>query len=167
MAPVEVMDTQTLQWITVASLPFPLSQATATICGSRLCLGGGFSDGATKSVLMCELSDLMESRLPSLATKSRQVWKEIAELPVVLSSLVTLQGQLLAVGGLATLDYATTTSEVSQYNMTANSWSVIGNMKVNRRRCFTTVLPNNRVMVCGGGIPNGITDSVEIATIVQ
>ena len=128
---------------------------------------------------MCEVSDLFQSQpqpqphsqLLSLATRSglshsRQVWKEVTELPVVLSSLVTLQGQLLAVGGLATLDYATTTSEIRQYDVTTNSWNVISKMKVNRRRCFTAVLPNDRVMVCGGGTPGGITDSVEIATIV-
>ena len=167
-APVEVMDTQTFHWSTVASLPHPLSQATATICGSRLYLGGGYSDGTTKSVLMCEVSDLLQSKPSSLATRSglsrsRQVWKEVTELPVVCSSLVTLQGQLLAVGGL---DYATTTSEVRQYDVTTNSWNVISEMKVKRQRCFTARLPNDRVMVYGGDTPDGITDSVEIATIV-
>ena len=103
-ATVEVMDTQTFHWSTVASLPHPLSQATATICGSRLYLGGGFSGGATTSVLMCEVSDLLQSQPPPLATRlglsrSQQVWKEVTELPVVCSSLVTLHDQLLAVGG--------------------------------------------------------------------
>ena len=67
---VEVMDTQTLQWSTVASLPLPLSQATATIFGDRLYLGGGFSSGgATKSVLECEVKDLLQSQPPSLASR--------------------------------------------------------------------------------------------------
>ena len=171
-ATVEVMDTQTFHWFTVASLPHPLHAATATICGSRLYLGGGFSDGPTKSVLMCEVSDLLQSKPPSLATRlglsrSHKVWKEVTELPVLDSSLITLQGQLLAIGGGAvTLDEASTTSEVRQYDVTTNSWNVISEMKVKRRRCFTAVLPNDRLMVCGGGTPGGITDSVEIATIV-
>ena len=188
-ATVEVMDTQTFHWSTVASLPHPLYQVTATICGSRLYLGGGYSDeAATKSVLMCEVSDLLQSQPPSLATRlglsrSHQVWKEVTELPVVKSSLITLQGQLLAVGGGAnasttsevrggatvsftTLDKASSTSEVMQYDVTTNSWNVISEMKVKRGQCFTAVLPNDRVMVCGGNTPNGITDSVEIATIV-
>ena len=159
IAPVEVMDTQTFHWSTVASLPHPLYAATATICGSRLYLGGGFSGGATNSVLMCEVSDLLQSQPQSLATRfglsrSHQVWKEVTELPVVCSSLVTLHDQLLAVGGGVT-------SEVRQYDVTTNSWNVISEMKVKRQRCFTAVLPNDRVMVCGGN-----TDSVEIATIV-
>ena len=40
-APVEVMDTKTLRWSTVASLPHPRQQATATICGGRMYIGGG------------------------------------------------------------------------------------------------------------------------------
>ena len=171
-APVEVMDTQTFHWSTVASLPHPLWQATATICGSTLYLGGGFYDEETNSVLMCEVSDLLQSQPPSLATRlglsrSRQVWKEVTELPIVLSSLITLQGQLLAVGGGATLDEASTTSEVRQYDVTTNSWNVISEMKVKRQYCFTAVLPNDRVMVCGGGTPDGVTDSVVIASVVM
>ena len=172
-APVEVMDTQTFHWSTVASLPRPLYQATATICGSTLYLGGGFSDGtATKSVLMCEVSDLLQSQPSSLATRSglsrsHQVWKEVTELPVAKSSLITLQGQLLAIGGGTALDIASSTSEVRQYDVTTNSWNVISEMKVKRGQCFTAVLPNDRVMVCCGGTPGGKTDSVEIASVVM
>ena len=170
-APVEVMNTQTLHWSTVASLPHPLHQATATICGSRLYLGGGISKGvATKSVLMCEVSDLLQPQPPSLATRSglshsRQVWREICELPVELSSLVTLQGQLLAVGGGATR--YDRTSEVRQYDAATNSWNVISRMKVKRCVCFVAVLPGDRVMVCGGFTPDGKTDSVEIASVMM
>ena len=38
LATVEVMDTDTLQWTTSSSLPHPLSDATATVCGDRVCL---------------------------------------------------------------------------------------------------------------------------------
>ena len=146
-APVEVMDTQTLQWSTVASLPHPLSEATATICGDRLYLGGGFRTGnrATKLVLMCEVKDLLQSKPQSRATRaghseSCQVWKEVAPLPVTESSLVTFQGHLLAVGGLGV---AGDTSEVMQYDAATNSWSVISQMRVKRFRSLAVVLPNN------------------------
>ena len=121
-APVEVMDTQTLQWSTVASLPHPLSEATATICGDRLYLGGGFGTGggATKSVLICEVKDLLQSKPQShltALTESCQVWNEVAPLPVKQSSLVTFQGlfqgHLLVVGGLGCAGH---TSEVRHYD---------------------------------------------------
>ena len=169
-APVEVMDTQTLQWSTVASLPHPLWQATATICGDRLYLGGGFDTGGpTKSVLMCEVKDLLQSKPQSQATRAGhsercQVWKEVAPLPVTFSSLVTFQGHLLAVGGLGV---AGDTSEVRQYDAATNSWSLISQMRVKRRYSLAVVLPNNTssLMVCGGYTPGGVTTSVEIATL--
>ena len=157
-APVEVMDTQTLQWSTVASLPHPLMQATATICGDRLYLGGGFGTGEeTKSVLMCEVKDLLQSKPQSRATRaghseSCQVWKEVAPLPVTRSSLVTFQDHLLAVGGDGDVGY---TSEVRQYDAATNSWSVISQMRVKRCQSLAVVLPNNTssLMVCGGYTP--------------
>ena len=168
-APVELMDTWTLQWSTVAHLPHPLWQAIATICGSRLYIGGGFEDGWIKSVLMCELSDLLKSQ--SLAARLRLshtsgVWREVTELPVVRSSLITFQGQLLAVGGGVTGFGANATSEVRQYDAATNSWTVISQMCVRRLACFTAVLPSNRLMVCGGLTPLGSTDRVEMAAVV-
>ena len=163
---VEVIDTQTLQWSTVASLPLLLSHATATIFGDRLYLGGSFSsDGPTKLVLECEVKDLLQSQPPSLASRiglsrRRQVWREVAPLPVTLSSLVTFQGHLLAVGGRGA-DY---TSEVREYDAATNSWNVISQMRVQRCRSLAVVLPNNKLMVWGGltSVLN-CTTSVEIA----
>ena len=162
---VEVMDTQTLQWSTVASLPLSLSEATATICGHRLYLGGGFSYGeATKSVLECEVKDLLQPQPSSQASRiglSRrpQVWREVAPLPVTLSSLVTFQGHLLAVGGRG----SGFTSEVREYDAATNSWNVISQMRVKQCRSLAVVLPNNTLMVCGGYISRGCKTSVEIA----
>ena len=164
---VEIMDTPTLQWSTVASLPLPLYQATATICGDRLYLGGGFSSSgvATKSVLECEVKDLLQSQPPSQASRSGlsgrpQVWREVAPLPVTVSSLVTFQGHLLAVGGVTAADR---TSDVREYDAATNFWNVIGQMRVQRCRSLSAVLPNNTLMVCGGRTPRGLTTSVEIA----
>ena len=167
---VEVMDTQTLQWSTVASLPFPLWQATATICGDRLYIGGGFTT-VTKSVVMCEVKDLLQLQRQSLATRlglsiSPPVWRQVAPLPVVRSSLVTFQGQLLGVGGGIKVKNTDSTSEVMQYNATTNSWKVISQMKMTRQYCHAAVLPNNTLMVCGGFTPDGLsTVSVELASV--
>ena len=170
-APVEVMDTKTLRWSTVASLPQPQWQATATICGGRMYIGGGFTSGATKSVLMCEVSDLLQSattqpQSPPGRSRASQVWREIAELPVKQSFLITLQGQLLAIGGRITTPGGET-SEVRQYDVTTNSWNVISHMTTKRHHCFTAVLPNDRVMVVGGWLPgHRRTNHVEIASII-
>ena len=166
---VEVMDIQTLRWSTVASLPYALDQTTATICGDRLYIGGGITCGSNKSVVMCEVEDLLQSQPQSLATRpglSSSPWKEVAPLAVKLSSLVTFQGQLLAVGGRTTGRDADSTSDVMQYDVTTNSWKLISQMKVKRNYCFAAVLPNNTLMVCGGFTPDGDTTvSVELASL--
>ena len=169
-APVEVLDIQTLHWSTVTSLPHPLRAATATICGDRLYIGGGFStDGATMSVIMCEVKVLLQSQQQSLLSRRRlssspPVWKEVAPLHVFISSLVAFQGQLLAVGGSTTRDGTGSTSEVRRYDAATNSWKVISQMKKKRRYSLTAVFPNNTLMVCGGNTPRSdTTDSVEIA----
>ena len=56
---VEVMDTDTLQWSTASSLPHPFSDASATVCGDRVYLVGGWDQhGLTKSIFTCSLSAL-------------------------------------------------------------------------------------------------------------
>ena len=169
-AAVEVMDTETLHWSTVASLPHPLSEATAAICGGRMYIGGGLARGFgwTKSVLVCEVRDLLQSTTPQPQTPARahssHVWREIAELPVNRSSLITLQDQLLAIGGKSGDD---ATSEVRQYDVTTNSWRVFGHMHMKRYRSLAAVLPNNRLMVVGGrGQDLKFTDHVEIGSVV-
>ena len=117
---------------------------------------------------MCEVKDLLQSQSQSLATRpglsiSSPVWKEVAPLPVMFSSLVTFRGQLLAVGGSTTWQNADSTSDVMQYDATTNSWKAISQMEVKRNYCFAAVLPNNTLIVCGGDTQDGRTDSVEIA----
>ena len=168
---VEVMDTETSHWSTVASLPHPLAQATAAICGGRMYIGGGVTSGSvwTKSVLVCEVRDLLQSATPQSQTPARahslHVWREIAELPVDRYSLISLQDQLLAIGGESRDDV---TSEVRQYDVTTNSWSVMSHMHMKRCHSLAAVLPNNRVMVVGGyGQDRKNKDRVEIASVVQ
>ena len=170
-AAVEVMDTETLYWSTVASLPHPLSQATAAICGGRMYIGGGYKGDSewTKSVLVCEVRDLLQSatlqpRTPAHAHSSH-VWREIVELPVDRSSLISLQDQLLAIGGKSGDD---ATSEVRQYDATTNSWSVIRHIRMKLCHSLVAVLPNNTVMVVGGyGQDHKNKDHVEIGSFVQ
>ena len=122
-------------------------------------------------MIMCEVSDLLQSATtqplsPAQPSRASRVWREIAELPVVMSALVTLRGQLLAIGGSVTDTGDDETSEVRQYDVTTNSWSVISHMNTKRRRCFAAVLPNDLVMVVGGVTPNRCTDHVEISSII-
>ena len=178
-APVEVMDTESLCWSTAANLPHPRHQLTAAICGDRLYLGGGFQESiAVRSVLTCSVIDLIQSAVPqsqSLASRVSSsltlhpppptVWSETAKLPVRRSSLVTLQGRLLAVGGCDR--DGNDSSAVLQYDTATNTWKITSQMKNKRFQCLTASLPGNKIIVVGGHYGSRVqTASVEIASIV-
>ena len=178
LSTVEVMDTEILQWSTTSSLPHPLSQASATLCGDQVYMLGGFdqNEERSKSVFTCSLAALLQScqpqslgaQLKTLLLASRpKVWHQLADTPVTLSRCASLHGQLLAVGGCDSDDKQTTA--IHMYNTTTNSWEVISHMTTPRCQCLVAVLPHNELVVVGGRIPDsgwvGI-DSVEIASMV-
>jgi len=163
-APVEVRDTKASCWSEVASLPHAWCEATATLCGGRMYMAGGTDRDWSKSVLMCEVRELLQSTATQhhsqgASPQDGTVWRQVAELPVIKSALVTIRGQLLALGGCKSDD----TSEVRQYDTATNSWKVISHMKIKRCRFFAAVLPNDQLMVVGG---QGPKNSVEIASLV-
>ena len=162
---VEVMNTETQQWSTVSSLPQPLIEASATVCGDSIYLVGrdhhrGFH---TNSVFTCSLSALQSRTIVPLAGNC-SVWNTINDLPLK-SSTCVLNGQLLAVGGK---DQERGTDNIYAYNREASSWNIIGHMPTHRFQCLVTVLPANKLMVVGGETDySEPIDEVEIATLSQ
>ena len=176
LSTVEVMDTETLQWFTASSLPHPLHQASATLCGDQVYMLGGFDQSGkpSKSVFTCSLAALLQScqpqslvaRLKTLSLASRtKVWHQLDDTPYTLSTCASLHGQLLAVGGTDSDGKKTTV--IYMYNTTTISREVITHMTTPRCRCLVAVLPHNELMVVGGFIAGvETTNSVEIASIV-
>ena len=157
---VEVMDTRALAWSTVASLPHPYNWASSVICGDRLYMLGGVDDkGATKSVLTCSLTELLQS-----SSSSSPVWHRVADSPAYCSTCAAVNGELLAVGGRDEKDKATTA--VHMYTPTTNSWRLISDMATARWRCLVAVLPTSELMVVGGRKDRySDVDNIEIATL--
>ena len=171
LSTVEVMDTDTLQWSTASSLPYPLSDATATVCGDRVYLVGGSDQcwKSAKSAFTCSVSDLLHPQTIGakmktlLLAENQPVWHKITDLPVKASSSVTLNEQLLAVGGCNSEEKDS--NNIYSYNTETNSWEVISHMPTPRSWCLVAVLPSNRLMVVGGETDNVDTDKVEIAEL--
>ena len=172
---VEVMDTETLQWYIASSLPHSLYQATTTLCGEQVYFLGGWDQNKeqSKSVFTCSLAALRQSyqpqslgeRLRTLSLTSRpKVWQQLADTPVTLSTCASLRDRLIAVGGYDS--HGKETTAIHMYNTATNSWEVVSQMATPRYLCLVAVLPHNQLMVVGGYTPGGMTDSVEIATIV-
>ena len=153
---VEVLDTQSLAWSSVASLPHPYNAVSATICERHLYVLGGFNErGKTKSVLICLLTELVQS-----SSSSSSVWHRIADAPVYRSTCATIDGALLAVGGCS--EGGKAKSKIHKYNGKTNSWDLISNMPTARYNSLIVTLPNNEMMVLGGTAHRYNTRKVEI-----
>ena len=173
LAITEVMDIQTKQWSTASPLPYEIYEASTTLCGEILYLMGSVTDSNECSVLSCRFSDLVQSTQstrPStwkwpwsstIATHSK-VWHNIPDLPVMRSTCVTVQGKVLAIGGLDKQGKITTS--IYELNTDNNKWSHKSDMNVARSDCLATALPDNKIFVVGGLTGTGKTDETEIAT---
>ena len=169
---VEVMNIPTKQWTTASHLLHPFGGISGTILGDQLYLAGGYITlgKPSKSVLTCSVTDLLSP--PSLAARVRTltladktgVWRHVRDLPVTLSTLITLGGHLLAIGGED--DSERDTADLHCYNTHTHSWQVMSEMKNKRRLCLAAVLPEDCLLVVGGmhGLMTTI-DSVEIGSL--
>ena len=170
LATVEVMNTDTLNWSTASNLPYPLSGASATICGDRIYLVGGQDNNgiSTNSVLTSSLTDLLQSRTNS-------VWRLIADLPVSQSTCVTLNERLLAVGGVIQKDielaytHLVFYNAIYVYNPVTDFWEVTSRITRARYSCLVAVLPGNKLMLVGGETAKNNTtklmDTVEMGSV--
>ena len=153
---VEILNTQTKQWSSVSSLHFPTCEPSVSICGEHIYAHARYvpySIEAT-SVLRCSMFSLVFS------TPESDIWEKIASLPVMKSELVSVKGQLLAVGGESSKDVPI--KEIYQYNPSTDSWQVVSRMNIARSQCLARLLPNNKLIV-GGGSASG--KPIELATI--
>ena len=64
------------------------------------------------------------------------------------STSITLQGQLLAIGGVDADGKPSTAVHV--HNQTTDSWKTDSHMTTPRTKCIVAVLPDNQLMVVGG-----------------
>ena len=158
LAVVEVMNTETHQWSTLAPLPEPLVNASITACGNNIYILGGRTkmNKMSKSVYTCSLDAL-------LLNSSANVWRKIAHLPLSESTCVSLHGRVLAFGGMDVANRST--KDIYMYNPATNSWKAVGEMLSDRHLCFAAVLPDNQLMVVGGVSNNSQTNSVEFGSV--
>jgi serine/threonine protein kinase len=159
---VEVMNTENLRWSTAADLPQPLKFGPIAVCSDQAYFLG------KSNMYTCCLQILLQSCksfLPSFRNKGARVWKEVAAPPVTATTCVSIHGRLIAVGGKDSDEKPT--SAIHIYNQTTDSWEVISHMGMPRWSCIVAVLPKNQLMVVGGFIGVGPTESVEVASVMD
>ncbi len=149
---VEILNTRTekQQWASAKSLPMKMNAPSATICENYVYIHPrALADDPEKnSVYKCSLEQLVQSQ-PSLA-----IWENFTPLPISNSSLVTINGHLLAVGGENLCDNEDKKIRVSTnfiYQYKNSSWSPVGQMQISRSAPLIAALPKNKLMVVGGG----------------
>lgn len=153
---VEVLDLSMAKkaWQYVSKLPFPLYNASATVCNDRLIILGAQTK-LEKSVLMCKLTELIVS-----SQESSEVWSRASDLPVSGSTCVTFQGRLLAVCG--TLDNHKPVSAVYYYDERFEHWIIIGKLKTPRSLCLAAVLSDRLYVIGGEKEERELLSSIEI-----
>ena len=179
---VEVMNTKSCRWLSAADLPEPLFCSSAAVCGDRIYLAGGKDRHGLSipTVYTCSVSALLKScksRLfrtrhpllsdPTFPTADQpSIWRRIADLPVVGSTCVSVNGQLVAVGGRELNHSATTAIHV--YYSSSDSWIPLDQrMSTPRSECYAAVLPYNRLLIAGGYVADSnLASTVEIARIL-
>ena len=157
---VEVMNTETLQWSTAATLPQPVFNGPAAVCGDHVYILS-VSSHDSKSMYTCSINALLQSCKSRPMARAR-VWNRVTAPPVTKTTCVSIDGRLLTIGGRKSNNQPT--KAIYMYDPTADSWEVVSHMAKPRCYCYAAVLHNNQLMVVGGETKNGKTNSVQIAT---
>ena len=144
---VETLDLDSLQWSSASSSPKALGYPHMTLCGEHLYLS------EDNTIFSCSVEELLKSCKPASTNSSDggSVWTKLSNIPGPYhTSLTTLRGQVLAIGGSDKISGGTPTGAIHCYDRSTNSWSVIGEMPTPRSDTLVAVLPSNELIVVGG-----------------
>ena len=86
----------------------------------------------------CSVSALLQSCVPSSLEAANlertsledkaSVWRQVADLPVALSTCKSFHGQVMVIGGKKDSPEVVPTTVVFMYDLTTNSWEIISHM---------------------------------------
>ena len=154
---VELFHTGRRSWSRLTSLPQPLANPSATICGNQLHVIGYDGDGYS-----CSLQALLSSNQPIGSQSRTPTWTPLPRLPVTHSTAATLCGQLMIIGGRRDGSAVN-----SIHQLVDGQWVNIGSMSSGRYRCLVASPSPDKMVVVGGVGASGYTlDSVEVCVAV-
>ena len=163
---VEVMDINSGKWTTANSLPSPQLNLSVTVANDgRFYFAGGLALKGKNAMYSCSLENLLlppprGGRFRGLSQPKRPaVWRE-SSLPVTQTTLVTLQGRLLAIGG-QNADRKSV-ADVYVYNEESDSWKEFGRLNQPRSRCLVHVDQDKIFCIGGQG-----EKTIEVATFLS
>ena len=152
-ATVELFQVKSRRWYKLTDLPQPLQGPSATICGDQLHVIGDNGKGYS-----CSLQSLPSNDRP-ITSPLTLSWKPLPPLRVKYSTVATLCGQLVLIGGLQGRSRVDSIRQLVE-----GQWVEIGSMTRRRSNCLAVSLSPDRILIVGGfGVMGGAgaKDSVE------
>ena len=149
---VELFNISSNTWSTVTCLPRPLRWITATL--SRNILYAMNDLGQVYSIPMSYWTNNTSSKLSRPQPTLHSI------VPVNESTLSTISGEVVVVGGKRGNDYC---SDIHQ--LCLKKWVTIGCMDIPRYKPMVAILPGDRMVVVGGGPSKFSYTSVELAVL--
>ena len=156
LAAVDLLNTDTRQWLSTTPLPVKCSHVTTAIVQDELYLVGG----TLTTTLVVSLPDLVSTDSANTAKS----WRTLPSPPLESSAAITLHGALLAVGGCHGNDRST--AAIHAYQPATNNWKQVGELPTAHSSSACTLLPSGELLVAGGFHSKGaLTSRVDVAAM--
>ncbi len=113
-------------------------------------MGGLDNTGSAIKTVYCVSIPTLVSHITSKASSGtdRETWKEIPGLQLAWSTPLSINGSLLAVGGLDKDDKVVTA--IHFYQPDSRAWMKVGDLPSPRFNCTCAMTTNREVLVAGG-----------------
>ena len=122
------------QWRPTTPLPRPCSFMSSTVMGSHIVFAGGLGQG--REVYCC-----------SMDTKSMTLqWERLADAPLENSSIITLNGFLLAIGGHTV---SSQSAAMFGFSVHTRSWHHFFDLPLPLSSTSTAVIPTGQIVAVG------------------
>ena len=166
----------TLQWSSVGPLSFASWRQSSVVLHNSLFVAGGFYS----TIINQQRRSVVSAILPSCS-----VVHDLPDMPHYESSIATIGGSILAIGGVSKVDpmsikltamttlrksltvyRESTSSKVYAYCPTTSSWIHISDLPVPQNSVATATLPSGELLVMGGGnIDSDVSNTVFMGSI--
>ena len=166
---VELLDTLSGQWYEGSPLPDAYSSMSSAINGNMWYLSRGYSTQRIWSVnnnihilsvcLDKLISQAVSQSAGTTSPSTPSPWQTLTDPPQPSSTVLVLNGALLAVGGLDS-------PAIHLYQPSSRSWVKVGDLPTLYWECACTVLPSGEMFVPGGHRIDVVAHNrVDIATV--
>ena len=144
LATTELFNSTTGQWYTTSDLPLPHYRLHSVIVKNTIYLLGGYTKANNMSPAV------FAAALDTLSSHKLQ-WSSQQDTPWCRSAPVSIQGELLTVGGeKKTRSGYVHTSDINKFNKVSHDWEVIGQIPSARWSPAAVSIADNKIVVVGG-----------------